>query len=96
MKTRKLKVLLTLLKDNIITANHFISMCHSLLNMFYRFKITFQEYIKVSSYLRKHKYINGYWFPKGEKQPRIEWLDKQINKPWYLYFYYKKVKGYYY
>lgn len=83
MKTRKIKVLLTLLKNDIINDAHFMSMCYSLLSMFYRFDIVRQEYIKISKYLRKHKCINGFWFPMGEKQPRIEWLDEQINKPWY-------------
>jgi len=34
----------------------------------------------LSTELPRRKYSTGYCWPKGDKRPRLEWLDEQIKK----------------
>ena len=46
--------------------------------------ITLEEYSLITYYLDTYQVLNLsdclYWFPKGEIEPRIEWIKQQIEK----------------
>jgi hypothetical protein len=42
--------------------------------------ITEKEFLALSIYLKKNKKTNVFWFPFGEKEPLIKWLQKHIKK----------------
>lgn len=83
MKTRTNKILLILLRDYIIHDIFFSSMCLNICDLYSQGNINYQEKEKLFNYLRKYNSIQGYWFPVGQKEPRLRWLNKQINKKWY-------------
>ena len=83
---RDLKELLILLKYYIIRQKPdiFYGMCGEIYEMY---SIGYLENTEISILIKflevnrpKGLEERNYWFPKGEKQPRIDWLNEQIYK----------------
>jgi hypothetical protein len=79
--------LLIIVRDHLKTypLDHIMSdgICLVLMDM----KISFDEKHKVINYIKKYApkryynlHDNGYYWPKGETKPRIEWLNTQIER----------------
>lgn len=53
-------------------------------NWYYRLHsrelITWKEYWLIDDYIKNNFRKDGYAFPKGEIEPRIKWIKKQIKK----------------
>lgn len=88
MKTnRYLKDLLILLRDYIINQEPscFVGMCYSIYEMYHVKWILRSSELKILSKLLTENKPNevdtgDLWFPKGEKPPRIDWLNNEISK----------------
>jgi hypothetical protein len=80
----KTKVLLANLRDYIIEEKDFCGMCVSNASMFDNKKIDGEEFVYVHNYIYEKKspknYFKGYWWKVGDKKPRINWLNRQIEK----------------
>ena len=79
-KKRTIKELLQLMLDN---QDYFIAgLCGLIFNVYSEGIISEKEYEIIKSYLNEKKPINAgrFWFTRGEIQPRIEWLEQQIDK----------------
>lgn len=89
---RSIKELLILLRDYIKEDKYFIGMCHTYQ---FELDLTADEKDLLRMYLRREYPINfntvlnvvfssnvfaTYWWKAGDKKPRINWLNKQINK----------------
>jgi hypothetical protein len=59
-------------------------LCVYIYAMYVKDLITFLEYEILKNYLHKNKPKHTYnvlhWWPVGEIQPRIEWINKQLEK----------------
>lgn len=58
-------------------------LCEVIDSLFLKDYILITEHVLLRSYLSRHapKKKNGeYWFPPRKKEPRIKWLNKQIEK----------------
>ena len=86
MEQRDLKELLILLKYYIIRQKPdiFYGMCIAIDEMLCRDILTYSEYVVLRNFLKDNKPKGlmrlDFWFPKGEKQPRIDWLNNEIYK----------------
>jgi hypothetical protein len=89
MKTRDIKELLILLSDNAKgrIGRRFYQiwgLCSLTLALYEEGIITQSEEDIVNTYLHDNrpdgKSGMDYWFPRGEKQPRLDWLNEQIAK----------------
>ena len=80
---RSITELITILRDNIVENGVSFGMCGVLLDLYWDDKITRSERFMLIEYLNKHKpikaYFRVYWFRKGESEPRINWLNKQLR-----------------
>jgi len=80
----KTKVLLANLRDYIIEEEGFCGMCVSNASMFDNKKISRYKFDLIYSYINDNKpeehWFKGYWWKAGDKKPRIEWLNQQIEK----------------
>ena len=78
MESRPILNLLKLVLDNIDQLE--LGLCHLLDNLRIHSFITRAEYFILDDYLFANRSIqNGYWWPKGEKEPRIRWLNLHIK-----------------
>ncbi len=91
---RNIKQLLELLRENVIDSNSYLyGLCSRLEIMVFNGILYKNEYKLLIKYLQHNaprrkfhsiptirKTIGDYWWPKKEKQPRLDWLDKQITK----------------
>ena len=84
---RTTKELLELLKTEIENYNilRFTGMCGCIFDMYNnRECISKDEYHYLKNYLRNnvHKNISigEYWWPVGDKQIRLAWIDRQLKK----------------
>jgi hypothetical protein len=79
--TRSILELLKLLLSNIDMLER--GLCHLILKLYVRNYITTKELRILRQYLIKITPIefeyDGFWWPKGEKEPRRKWLKKQIE-----------------
>ena len=91
-KNRGIKELLTLLKDEVETAHEFDGLCSSLFQLF----ISNKEIHDLKVFIRENRpftlisydplggiYLftkGSYWWKRGDKAPRLKWLDKMIKK----------------
>lgn len=81
-----MKELLIKLRDFIINQEPsiFRGMCGQISIMYYKDKITNLESIRLKDYIKSNKpnFVSSgvYWWDPGLKQPRIDWLNDQINK----------------
>lgn len=79
--TRSILELLKLLLSNIDMLER--GLCHLILKLRVRNYITDKELQILRQYLIKITPIefeyDDFWWPKGEKEPRIQWLEKQIE-----------------
>jgi hypothetical protein len=84
MVTTKVKILLANLRDYIIEEKGFNGMCVSNASMFDNKKISKAKFDLIHSYINDNKpeehRFKGYWWGVGDKKPRIEWLNEQIEK----------------
>jgi transcriptional regulator CtsR len=84
MKTRTYKELLIILRDNLKKCIDSYGMCYAINDLFFDDIITEEECNKLNNYLDNNKPRNvrddSYWLKAGLLKPRIEWLNKQINK----------------
>lgn len=84
MKRRTTKQLLIILRDYIIETPEITGMCQCINWLYYKNVITEREHRRIDKYFFKFKHTMNYWFPPGEKEPRLKWLNEQIlKKPWY-------------
>jgi len=79
---RSTRTLLKLLRRYIrrMEQEYFTGICGALLNMREEKLITTEEYDTVYDFISKYKSTGGYWWPSGNKQPRIKWLRKRIKE----------------
>ena len=81
-----MKELLQLLRDYILTEADFEGMCRSIKDMYYVYDIiTLEEKVKLFLFLQEDTFtlicpLVGYWWPRGEREPRLEWLDEKIKE----------------
>ena len=86
MKTRDIKELLILLRDNLHGMDDWNDgMCVLLASLTRRDIITSDERLFIKRYLNRNRplvlYEGGpYWFKPCEVQPRLDWLNEQIAK----------------
>ena len=84
MKTRDIKELLILLRDYIETEQGFIGMCFSTNEMVNYGWITENEELLIDKWNVDNRPSctneRGCWWPRGDKQPRLDWLNEQIAK----------------
>ena len=84
-KTKKDRVIKELLQKLIVEIeqdDRFSGMCGLLQIMYYTERINFENWKLLSNYLREHRPHNAgiWWWTKGLKQPRIDWLKDRISK----------------
>ena len=82
MESRSLLNLLKLVLDNIDQLE--LGLCHLIENLRIHSFITTAEYFILDDYLFANRsiqngYIDKYWWPKGEKEPRIRCLNLHIK-----------------
>lgn len=79
-RTRSVKTLLKLMLENQHLFKH--GLCMWLSRLYQADIISSKEYDKVTWYLEANEPANNptYWFEKGDIQPRIEWINKQLEK----------------
>jgi hypothetical protein len=88
MKTRDIKELLILVRDNtkLIGPSFFQiwGLCELSMTLLKTNNINEDEYKMLRKFLKKHrpKKLNGleFWWPEGLMQPRLDWLNEQIAK----------------
>lgn len=84
MENRGIVELLNLLKDYIIKDEYFKGMCIQISLMVVSNAIDTSEEIIIRNYLKNQKPLTknhlGFWWTKGNKKPRLDWIDKQIKK----------------
>lgn len=84
MKQRTIIQLLELLKENILKDDTFSGMCILVWHLGCSEIITLDEEFILEDYLEDNEPESvknqAYWFPYGEKQPRIDWINEQIKK----------------
>lgn len=79
VKNRPIKELLQLMLDNFDKLD--AGLCALIKDLFLEALISKTEANELCAYLFKNKpNTKMHWFPIGEKQPRIEWLQQQIKK----------------
>jgi len=77
--------LLMLLRNQIVESygEHFTGMCYEITDMWAHNIMPYEEREILRDYLELNRpalSIGAYWFPAGEKQPRLDWIDKQLLK----------------
>ena len=84
---RPLKILLEILKDDIIDRHktgNYIFMCNSLELLYRGTEISKEELDLVFEHMEENKpnefTINKSWFEPNDLKSRINWLNEQINK----------------
>ena len=89
MKTRDIKELLILLRDffpkNINTIYNSGSICYAIADMKGADILTAGEYSMLGDYIENHrpdetKSNGAFWWPYGELEPRMEFLNKLISE----------------
>jgi hypothetical protein len=83
-KNRKIEELLVLLREFIVDYELFICMCTTVTDMDTWFSVLDTKEVKTLKDFIKSKIPEGLnplelWFPIGEKQPRIDWINEQIK-----------------
>lgn len=66
-----------------VETNHFFGMCAEVTEMYEEDLITSDEYDDLDDYI-VDRVPRGlckidYWWPRGEKQPRFDWIDEQVK-----------------
>lgn len=79
-----MKQLLIILRDYIKTEEDFTGMCITTTMMAMHGKINYSQMNRIDNYLTNHSpkmfpETFGYWWKKGEKKPRIEFLNNLID-----------------
>lgn len=78
---RTTKELLILLRDKL---HWYIKgcggMCNTIACMYHDNVITSPENYLLRKYIGEKANNNEFWFPRGELEPRINWLNEQIEK----------------
>lgn len=78
---RSIVELLKVALDNINTLK--TGLCNHINTLFDLNHITFREYLILIGYIDNNEpadvEYNTFWWPKGEIQPRKEWLENQIK-----------------
>lgn len=86
MNPRPLKELLQILLYKVEQNYEMFGLCNLYRDLFFQGTITSKEYKCLSDYFRLESNKRGlvvgyqYFFPKGESQPRIEFLKQEISK----------------
>lgn len=80
---RSIKILLILLLSYIKEEEEFLGMCLSASELRDFREISHEEHLSIKEYLKNNKPVlcmgMVYWWNRGDKEPRIEWLEKQIK-----------------
>jgi hypothetical protein len=78
---RSTKELLILLREEVEGPEFELGMCDVINKMFVLEEISESEYIELNSYLYDNdpEYDETFWFPRGERQPRIDWINQQLR-----------------
>ena len=83
--TRSIKELLRIVLKNI--DNHVLGLCHLVRQLYRNNIINIDELILLLNYIMNHRPNNTYkemgsvyFWKRGEKKPRIEWLEKHIKR----------------
>ena len=77
------KKLLIILKDNVVRTPNFTGLCKSASTLCIKNHITVLEKYKLLDYLNENCPPNEmgtcrYWFKKGEREPRLKYLNEHI------------------
>jgi hypothetical protein len=83
-KNRSIEELLIVLRGFIVRYEYFNGMCGAIRDMdIYFGYISLGERDNLITFITdkgpKKQNPLGYWFPIGEKQPRIDWINEQIK-----------------
>lgn len=93
MKTRSINNLLIILRDHIQSINIYLDsgICLEIDVLYFNDVITWDECTKLSGFMSKNRpmrgkhYVkirqrSGWWWPRGEKEPRLAWLNSKIKQ----------------
>lgn len=84
---RSLNKLLIIIKKDIKKDKNFSrGICYNITKLYENKKITDLEYKIIGNFIKNSKPINKFnnifWWNPGDKKPRLEWLESNINYWW--------------